>query len=621
MLKLAKNIKINLCLVFLIFFLAVWPVFGQEEFTISQEINYQLNEQGHCLVLQQVNMVNNFSSIYATEYTLSITGAQLIKNITATSQEKQLRTAVDRSNRNLTQITVFFEPPVTGKNKSNQFTISYQVDNFVENVGQTKRVVIPKISDIGRLDETKLTITAPKNFGPPSFISPKNFQETTNNDQIIISFNQADLFEKEVMAIFGDIQSMQFNLKYFLENPTSQAVEKVIALPPDTSYQKVFLTDLEPQPEKIIIDDDGNWLAYYFLDPQEDLTIEARGVVQITAEPQSPPLMPTDFFAYLGQDHFWEVNDPKITGLAKKLTTVDQIYRYVVNNLEYDLDRIKNRQAVRQGALGALENPNQAICTEFTDLFVALARAAGIPAREINGYAYSANPQMLPSSLYADVLHSWPEYWDSQINTWRQVDPTWESTSNVDYFNKMDMVHLAFVIHGQSSQLPLPAGAYQKENQHQKSVNIAFSQAPLDLSVKEFDIDWNLSKEAAIGKGFSGEIIINNPNNRAFYQIEVEFIGEGVGLNPKKTTIEALPPLGQAKIPLTIFSQSFWNRGNNQLIVKASTNHFNTQKTVSLPTISLISWQTLTTYWYLILPTVILLTTIGFFLSKKIKNG
>ena len=228
-------------------------------------------------------MTNNFSSLYASQYSLTITGsAQLIKNISASSEGRELNTEVDRSNRSLTKITVFFDPPVTGKDKTNHFKIHYQVDNFVENVGQTKRVTIPKINDIAQLDETRLIISAPKSFGPASFVSPKNFQEETDNNQTIITFNQTDLFEKEVMAIFGDVQLMQFDLKYFLENPTNQAAEEIIALPPDTSYQKIFLTDLEPQPEQVLIDEDGNWLAFYTLAPQEKKDIIARGVAQIT---------------------------------------------------------------------------------------------------------------------------------------------------------------------------------------------------------------------------------------------------------------------------------------------------------------------------------------------------
>ncbi|MGI6278607.1 MAG: transglutaminase-like domain-containing protein [Patescibacteria group bacterium] len=620
MLRLEKLVKTLLFFLAIFLLLPAKTTLAQDEFTISQEIAYQINQAGEAQITHDINMVNNFSSIYATQYSLTITGSQLIKDITAVSQEQNLRTSTDRSNRNLTKITVFFDPPITGKDKANQFKISYQIDGFVENVGQTKRITVPKINNIDQTNETKLTIIVPDEFGPLSFISPKNFRKEAENNQTIITFHQTDLFEKEVMAIFGDVQLMQFDLKYFLENPTKQTVRQIIALPPDTSYQKIFLTDLDPQPEKVVIDDDGNWLAHFLLEPEEVINITAQGVAQITAEPKNSPLEPEDFSLYLKEDRYWETNNEKIKSLAKNLKTADQIYHYVVNNLQYNLDRVKNRQIDRQGALLALENPDQAICTEFTDLFIALARAAGIPAREINGYAYSANPQILPSTLYADVLHSWPEYWDNNTNTWRQVDPTWESTSNIDYFNKMDMAHLAFVIHGKNSQSPLPAGAYQREKEHQKSVNIAFSQNLPNLETKKLVVDSNLAKEVAIGQNLSGEIIITNPNNRAFYQIEVEIAGQGLGVSPKKTLINALPPWGEIEIPLVVYGQSFWGQTDSHLLVDISNDNFNNQETISIKSLSPISWQSLVRYWYFLLTGIILLTVSGFIIGKKIKK-
>ncbi|GAI19887.1 unnamed protein product, partial [marine sediment metagenome] len=64
------------------------------------------------------------------------------------------------------------------------------------------------------------------------------------------------------------------------------------------------------------------------------------------------------------------------------------------------------------GALKALNSKNPVVCMEFTDLFIALCRAAGIPVREVNGYAHTNNPKLRPLSLTLDVLHAWPEYYD-----------------------------------------------------------------------------------------------------------------------------------------------------------------------------------------------------------------
>jgi len=59
-----------------------------------------------------------------------------------------------------------------------------------------------------------------------------------------------------------------------------------------------------------------------------------------------------------------------------------------------------------------LDNTTNAVCLEYTDLFVTLARAAGIPSRSIEGFAYTKNSRLRPLSLVDDVLHAWVQYYD-----------------------------------------------------------------------------------------------------------------------------------------------------------------------------------------------------------------
>ena len=67
---------------------------------------------------------------------------------------------------------------------------------------------------------------------------------------------------------------------------------------------------------------------------------------------------------------------------------------------------------------------------EFTDLFVAIARAAGIPARESVGYAYTTNSRLRPLSLVTDVLHAWPEYYDADKKIWVHLRGQRERSQN-----------------------------------------------------------------------------------------------------------------------------------------------------------------------------------------------
>jgi len=250
------------------------------------------------------------------------------------------------------------------------------------------------------------------------------------------------------------------------------------------------------------------------------------------------------------------------------------------------LPTFKNIQ--RQGAVQALNNPDDVICTEFTDLFIALSRAAGVPAREINGYAYSTNPQLLPLATITDVLHAWPEYWDKSKQLWIQVDPTWENTSNIDYFNKLDMTHLAFVIHGQNSQTPLPAGAYQNQNNLEKNIFVSFATPPDSIISQNLQLHFDLPNKLSPQQEADGYLEINNINPLAAYNQEIRIWGENIAGEEVNKEITVIPPFGKERVKFTVKNNNILkNReGKVAAAVKAQGQEEQTiNQTVSLESI------------------------------------
>jgi transglutaminase-like putative cysteine protease len=72
-------------------------------------------------------------------------------------------------------------------------------------------------------------------------------------------------------------------------------------------------------------------------------------------------------------------------------------------------------------ALEVLENL-EGDCTEHTILFVGLARAAGLPAREVAGLIYVDDSVGAPKGFY---FHQWATVW---VGKWIDVDPTFNQT-------------------------------------------------------------------------------------------------------------------------------------------------------------------------------------------------
>jgi hypothetical protein len=101
----------------------------------------------------------------------------------------------------------------------------------------------------------------------------------------------------------------------------------------------------------------------------------------------------------------------------------------------------------------------------------------GIPARELNGYAIAsdtgANTPLSLNVQGGDLLHAWVEFYDPEYG-WIAIDPTWGSTSKIDYFTKLDTNHLVFAIKGTDPYLPLPAGTYKTDGE-KKQVNVDFA--------------------------------------------------------------------------------------------------------------------------------------------------
>jgi transglutaminase-like putative cysteine protease len=126
---------------------------------------------------------------------------------------------------------------------------------------------------------------------------------------------------------------------------------------------------------------------------------------------------------YLDPDTFIESNEPEIVSLATELgegmtTACEQsraFYDYVGDSMSYI--------GYNPDDMGALISCQtlEGDCTDFADFLIALNRAAGIPARFLEGVTCcTAGDQYVPG----DVKHDWLEVY-LPSSGWVQMDPTW----------------------------------------------------------------------------------------------------------------------------------------------------------------------------------------------------
>lgn len=545
---------------FLLFFSSLILLFfsfaatrAEGEFLIDSTVEYKVLTTGITQVTHAITLENVLSNIYATTYKLKLENVRA-DSVKAYDNKGQLDSQTEIQGDTVI-IKVNFTDSVVGKGNNRQFNITYDVSGLAQKTGEVWEISAPRLSDERSYRFYQVKLLIPDEFKNEAYMSPQPANRGYAEGYKTYTFSKEIVSKTGIMAGFGDFQVFSFNLIYHLENPLSRNESVDVAIPPDTSFQKVYYEVIDPKPYNINIDDDGNWLATFVLKPRERTDVAVKGSVQIFSGPRqfaatsdetlSKNLLPSDY---------WQTEDPEILKLADSLKTPKEIYNFVSTQLKYDYSRVKPN-VERLGAKKALEFPDNAICMEFTDLFIAISRAAGIPAREINGYAYTENKDIQPLSLVADVLHSWPEFWDKSKQTWIPVDPTWASTTGgVDFFNKLDLRHFTFVIHGIDAAKPYPPGSYKLGVNPQKDVFVNFGTLPENRNSK---ITLSYKKDKYTPFGNQNIIVfVKNEGIQSEYNVIIKTIFDND--DKEDINIGTIPPYAQRKytieIPYSLFA-------------------------------------------------------------------
>lgn len=568
------------------------------EFSADYNVEYAVSPAGITIVTQRVTLTNQRSNLYPKQYAIVI-DTDNIQNVIARDGSGVITPDINQHDGK-TDITLTFNKEVVGVGKQLAFTLRYENLDFARKNGSIWEINIPGINDDPDLASYSVSLQVPPSFGPNAYISPLPSSAGR--------WNKEQMVQGGISAAYGDKQQFSVDLSYFLENPKFTPVYTEISLPPDTGYQKVYITSLVPKPTNVRRDEDGNWLARYDLRAGQDITVVAKIVVTISLFPE--PELHSDtstISSYTKPLPYWESSNEKFQELAKTYKTPHQIYTYVVNTLSYDYARAQEK-ATRKGALAVMTTPGEAVCMEFTDLFIAMARAAGIPSRELVGYAYTTNAKLRPLSLENDVLHAWPEYYDSGRNMWIAVDPTWgNTTGGVNYFDKLDFNHIVFAIHGTSSTHPLPAGSYKKIGDINKSVQVNFIEKNVSNGPRTLIPSFNFPRKIIPGLGGKGFVKLINDSNQSVAKAEVL-----IQTSPRRWVQQAtaydIPPFGAMVYPIVYPVGEYLARGNGKIDVSVN------------GTTTTYSFEITPLYWILIPASVIVITlliVIGYIIKRK----
>ncbi|KZL90620.1 transglutaminase domain-containing protein [Clostridium magnum] len=109
-------------------------------------------------------------------------------------------------------------------------------------------------------------------------------------------------------------------------------------------------------------------------------------------------------------------------GITNPYYKSKKAYEFVNSYMIYD-ESNKNK-----GALNALQT-SRGVCEDYSELFVALLRASGVPARVATGYWVDSKNFYNNTATGNDYRHAWAEYYLPEYG-WIVVEPT-----NIYYYN------------------------------------------------------------------------------------------------------------------------------------------------------------------------------------------
>lgn len=539
--KKVKAIHFFGCLFVCLFLRAFVSPVQAADFRTSYDIEYYIQDndpQNYTKTSYTIAITNLQPDLIIKKFTLAFPRSFGIGNISAKDDKGMIIPVTTEKDRTI-ELTFELNDPTPGLNERNTLYLDFLQKNIFRAKGSVWEVFIPTLENKEN-DTHSITV-----FLPPGKHKKLSLAKPSPD---LVSFDRvvwkSDV-GRSIYAVFGEVQRYNLDLTYHLSNPNIYKVYTDIALPPDTLYQRIILDSLVPSPDSVFSDDDGNYMARYNLDSKQSKQVIFKGLAEIYTLPRSDYriFITKQFERYqrslFNAQPFWKLDNET----PVKSSSIRDHYDYTTRTLSYNFNRIIKGNS-RMGASQALQYPDQAVCTEYSDLLIASARQRGLYVREVQGFAFANEQELRPVQQESDILHSWVEYYDTTQNIWIPLDPTWQDTSGIDYFNSFDFNHIVFALHGEKADYPFPAGSY-KSAPGGKDIVIEPTTDTRDI-IKKVRAALSPLPLPDSGDTFSTVLTVQNTGNVTMWDFPLKIKAENALLSSTTIQIEHLLP-GEVK--------------------------------------------------------------------------
>lgn len=510
-----KNFFKTLTLIFFLSFLFTFPCLSKAaEVELNIEREYVIDTRESISVIEKHTITNNskdnlidknntdrFQIVHLKSNKDSLSSSVETAKIMVDGREVDFNVEYEEE---IAVITVDF-PRGIARGGSMTFTLTYTNFGLIEQTGALIDIYASGLAigaDSNSVQDIlfSTTIKIKKGVLPNiNFVLPSPTDVDDDDGQYIYSFDKASLLGRSVWIQLGTKQYYKFKITQSV-NPNS-----TISLPFEHEYrlilprsidnaevnQKVYYEDILPLPSGIEQDEDGNIFAYFNLPGNEKGEITIQGYVEVgisdvkVDKNNSGDVADYDLGIvgkWLEPAPFWEVDSSKIQetalGIKGEETNVFELikdtYDFVVEKIDYSQVK-KFGINERIGALATLNN-GSGVCMEYSDLFLSLMRAEGIPAQAVFGFGY--DPLI---DATEQEPHQWVQVYIPELDKWLDIDVTWGENGDAavgGYLNHI-YTHIASLSPEQHSEVVLTGFAIKDDDLELPGYDIsAVSQVP-----------------------------------------------------------------------------------------------------------------------------------------------
>ncbi len=176
---------------------------------------------------------------------------------------------------------------------------------------------------------------------------------------------------------------------------------------------------------------------------KESSKIKTSNKIYEVKESKYPFDIPNEYLQYIDSSGIIDSDNKEVIKLAEELASGEQdtykiifdLANWVEQNIKYSLDTVTEKSS--KEASWVLEN-RRGVCDEITNLFIAMSRALGIPARFVSGLVYTSSDQF--DTNWGP--HGWAEVYIPEYG-WIPIDITygqigWLDLSHIKLKDSLD---------------------------------------------------------------------------------------------------------------------------------------------------------------------------------------